>query len=114
MNYNTYIFLCIFLHVSYKYLYFTFGKMEKMLKIGWIGTGVMGKSMCRHLMKNGHKLKIFNRTKSKTEELVSEGCEYKEPLEIAKECEIIFIMAGYPKDVDSIIFGDIIMHMTAN
>lgn len=38
--------------------------------IGWIGTGVMGKSMCQHLLKAGYKLNVFNRTASKSDELV--------------------------------------------
>ena len=43
-------------------------QMQKQLKtIGWIGTGVMGKSMCEHLMKNGYALNIFTRTKAKAD-----------------------------------------------
>lgn len=45
--------------------------MEKAaIRIGWIGTGVMGKSMCGHLMKNGYNLSIYTRTASKAEELI--------------------------------------------
>eukprot|EP00826_Nyctotherus_ovalis_P017850 TRINITY_DN1527_c0_g1_i1.p2 TRINITY_DN1527_c0_g1~~TRINITY_DN1527_c0_g1_i1.p2 ORF type:complete len:131 (-),score=40.77 TRINITY_DN1527_c0_g1_i1:657-998(-) len=76
-----------------------------MKKLGWIGTGVMGKSMCRHLIKAGHKLMIFSRTKAKTDELVSEGAEYAEPLTIAKACDIVFLMVGYPKDVEELVLG---------
>lgn len=48
--------------------------MEKAaIKIGWIGTGVMGKSMCTHLMKQGYKLSIYTRTASKAEELIKSG-----------------------------------------
>ena len=42
-------------------------------KIGWIGTGVMGKSMAGHLMGKGHSLMVFNRTASKADELVAAG-----------------------------------------
>jgi len=45
-------------------------------KIGWIGTGVMGKSMATHLINNGFKLAIYNRTQSKTEELVKLGAVF--------------------------------------
>lgn len=38
--------------------------------IGWIGTGVMGKSMCKHLLSAGYQLNVFNRTATKTDELV--------------------------------------------
>jgi 3-hydroxyisobutyrate dehydrogenase len=42
--------------------------MQKQLKtIGWIGTGVMGKSMCQHLINNGYALNIFTRTKGKAD-----------------------------------------------
>jgi 3-hydroxyisobutyrate dehydrogenase len=34
-----------------------------MEKIGWIGTGVMGKSMCIHILKKGYPLSVYNRTK---------------------------------------------------
>ena len=78
---------------------------KSVTKIGWIGTGVMGKSMCRHLMKAGYKLMIYNRTKQKTEELVKEGAEYAEPLDIAKSVDVLFTMVGYPRDVDEVILG---------
>ena len=76
-----------------------------MQKLGWIGTGVMGKSMCRHLMKAGHKLMVFNRTKSKVDELISEGAEYAELSTIAKMCDVVFLMVGYPKDVEELVLG---------
>ena len=51
------------------------GKMVQagVSKIGWIGTGVMGKSMAGHLMSKGHSLMVFNRTASKADELVAAG-----------------------------------------
>ena len=53
-------------------------------KIGWIGTGVMGKSMAGHLQKQGHSLMVFNRTASKADELVSNGAQFMPAIEIAK------------------------------
>ena len=56
-----------------------------MSAIGWIGTGVMGKSMCRHLMDGGHSVAVFNRTKSKAEELLAAGARWAEsPAEAAR------------------------------
>lgn len=53
-------------------------------KIGWIGTGVMGKSMAGHLIAKGYKLCVHNRTKAKTDELVAQGAEYCDsPKEVA-------------------------------
>lgn len=76
------------------------------IKIGWIGTGVMGKSMCRHLMKSGYNLFIFNRTKEKAEELVKEGAIFTDPENLAKMSDIVFTMLGYPHDVESVILGE--------
>ena len=52
--------------------------MQK-LKIGWIGTGVMGSSMAGHLIKNGYALSVFNRTQSKADGLVAAGAAFKTP-----------------------------------
>jgi 3-hydroxyisobutyrate dehydrogenase len=58
--------------------------VDKVIRVGWIGTGVMGKSMVGHLMTNGYKLDIYTRTKSKAEELISKGAQWKELKEIAQ------------------------------
>jgi len=50
--------------------------MEKALRVGWIGTGVMGKSMAGHLMSNGYQLSIYTRTKAKADELLSKGAQW--------------------------------------
>jgi 3-hydroxyisobutyrate dehydrogenase len=51
--------------------------------VGWIGTGVMGKSMAGHLINNGYQLDIYTRTKAKAEELIAKGAHWKEIKEIA-------------------------------
>lgn len=79
---------------------------SKSLKIGWIGIGVMGKSMADHLIKNGYKLQVYNRTESKAAELVEAGAEFKDPIEIAKEADYIFIMLGYPHDVEEVVLHE--------
>ena len=73
--------------------------------LGWIGTGVMGKSMCGHLLKKGYNLSIYNRSKSKTEDLLQMGAKYLTPMEMAEQCDIIFLMVGYPKDVEEIVLN---------
>ncbi|MCL2677337.1 MAG: NAD(P)-binding domain-containing protein, partial [Streptococcaceae bacterium] len=68
-----------------------------MTKIGFIGTGVMGSAMAGHLMKAGHELYVYNRTASKTDDLVAKGATYcPTPKEIAEQTEIIFSIVGYP------------------
>ncbi|WP_319777679.1 NAD(P)-dependent oxidoreductase [Maridesulfovibrio sp.] len=76
-------------------------------KIGWIGTGVMGSSMCMHLLKAGNEAFVYNRTKSKADELVAEGATWCEsPAEVAKQADIIFTIVGYPVDVEQTILGE--------
>ena len=53
------------------------------LKIGWIGTGVMGKSMCGHIMNNGYNLSIYTRTPSKAEDLLAKGATWLSPKDLA-------------------------------
>ncbi|MCL2858595.1 MAG: NAD(P)-dependent oxidoreductase [Streptococcaceae bacterium] len=78
-----------------------------MTKIGFIGTGVMGSAMAGHLMKAGHELYVYNRTASKTDDLVAKGATYcPTPKEIAEQTEIIFSIVGYPADVREIYFGE--------
>ena len=50
--------------------------MQGAQKIGWIGTGVMGKSMAGHLINKGHQLFVYNRTKAKADDLVKMGATY--------------------------------------
>ena len=51
--------------------------IPKSAKIGWIGTGVMGKSMAGHLLAKGYPLQVFNRTASKADALVAAGALYR-------------------------------------
>ena len=75
-------------------------------KIGWIGTGVMGKSMCLHLLKAGFKTSVFNRTKEKASELIENGAEWCDtPAEVARKSDIIFSIVGFPIDVEEVIMG---------
>ncbi len=80
--------------------------MER-LKIGWIGTGVMGNAMCGHLLEAGHELSVFNRTKAKCDNLVAKGAEWCEtPRQVAQNSTIIFSIVGFPQDVERVLLGD--------
>lgn len=68
-------------------------------KIGWIGTGVMGFQMCKHLIAKGYPLAVYNRTQSKAQGLLDLGAKWMEPNELAKESDIVILMLGYPRDV---------------
>ncbi|MFM9276618.1 NAD(P)-dependent oxidoreductase [Paenibacillus jiagnxiensis] len=75
--------------------------------VGFIGTGVMGKSMARHIMKAGHKVHVYTRTASKADELVQEGAVWQDtPVKLAAECDVIITMVGYPHDVEQIYLGE--------
>jgi 3-hydroxyisobutyrate dehydrogenase len=78
-----------------------------MKRIGWIGTGVMGKSMCRHLMKAGYPAVIYNRTRNKASELLAEGAGWcASPEEVAGESEVVFTIVGFPRDVEEVYLGE--------
>ena len=81
-------------------------QQETSKKIGWIGTGVMGKSMAGHLIKQGHQLLVFNRTASKADELVAAGAQFMTPVEIAQQADYLFLMLGYPHDVEKMVFDE--------
>ena len=69
--------------------------------IGWIGTGVMGVSMARHLMTAGHPLIIHTRTRARAEPLLAAGAQWADsPLAVAERAEIVCSMVGYPEDVE--------------
>ncbi|MCA1055746.1 NAD(P)-dependent oxidoreductase [Rossellomorea aquimaris] len=75
--------------------------------IGFIGTGVMGKSMARHLMKAGYPLNVFTRTKEKAADLLEEGAHWKDDVAtLARESDIIITIVGYPSDVEEVYLGE--------
>ena len=74
--------------------------------IGWIGTGVMGVSMAKHLMTAGHPLVIHTRTRARAEPLLAVGAQWAEsPLDVAERAEIVCSMVGYPEDVEATHLG---------
>jgi len=76
-------------------------------RIGWIGTGVMGFWMCRHIIDAGYSVTVYNRTKSKAEPLIQAGAEWADsPRETAEQSDIVFSIVGYPEDVEQVYFGD--------
>ncbi|XP_031479347.1 probable 3-hydroxyisobutyrate dehydrogenase-like 1, mitochondrial [Nymphaea colorata] len=75
-------------------------------KIGWIGTGVMGRSMCGHLLSAGFSVTVFNRTPSKAQSLVDAGASLADsPLAVAARSDVVFTIVGYPADVREVILG---------
>lgn len=80
--------------------------MGNKLRIGFIGLGIMGQSMAGHLMAAGHPLNVFNRSKSKTDDLVAKGAKWFDSIgDLAAESDVIITMVGYPTDVEEVYFG---------
>jgi 3-hydroxyisobutyrate dehydrogenase len=74
--------------------------------LGWIGTGVMGLSMCGHLLDAGYPVTVFSRTRSRAEALLERGAEWAAtPAEVASRSEIVFTMVGFPSDVREVVLG---------
>jgi 3-hydroxyisobutyrate dehydrogenase len=79
--------------------------MEKM-NLGWIGTGVMGNAMCGHLIDAGHTLFVHNRTKSRSDNLISKGAQWCDsPESVAAASDIVFSIVGFPADVEQVVAG---------
>jgi 3-hydroxyisobutyrate dehydrogenase len=79
--------------------------MEKM-NLGWIGTGVMGNAMCGHLIDAGHTLFVHNRTKSRSDNLISKGAQWCDsPESVAAASDIVFSIVGFPADVEQVFAG---------
>jgi 3-hydroxyisobutyrate dehydrogenase len=74
--------------------------------IGWIGTGVMGSSMCSHLIRAGHEVSLHTRTKGKALSLLDMGARWcNSPGEVASGTDFIFSIVGYPEDVEEVYFS---------
>lgn len=80
---------------------------NKKLVVGFIGTGVMGKSMAMHTLNAGHSVLVYNRTPAKAEELIKQGAIFEETVsELASKSDVIITMVGYPQDVKEIYLGE--------
>lgn len=78
-----------------------------MNKIGFIGVGIMGKSMVRNLMKAGFELHIYARNKEKVKDVISEGANFHESIrDCVKDCEAVITIVGFPKDVEEVYFEE--------
>ena len=80
---------------------------EERLKVGWIGTGVMGAAICQHILAAGHPVTVFNRTKERAQAVIDAGGEWRDsPQEAADGAAVVVTMVGYPADVREVILGD--------
>ncbi len=76
-------------------------------RIGWIGTGVMGRWMCQHLIAKGYKATVYNRSKDKAQPLLDAGATWADtPKGVAQHSDVVFAIVGFPKDVREVFLGE--------
>jgi 3-hydroxyisobutyrate dehydrogenase/glyoxylate/succinic semialdehyde reductase len=76
------------------------------MKIGFIGLGTMGSRMAANLLKHGHSLVIYNRTRAKADPLVTEGATWADsPAALAAQVDIVFTMLARPDIVEETALG---------
>jgi 3-hydroxyisobutyrate dehydrogenase len=75
-------------------------------RVGWIGTGLMGASLCEHLLAAGYVLTVFTRTRARAEALLARGAVWAEsPRAVAAAADVVFTMVGTPADVREVVLG---------
>lgn len=75
-------------------------------RVGWIGTGVMGRWMCEHLLTKGYSATAYNRSAEKAAPLAEKGAKLAaSPKEVAASSDVVFAIVGFPKDVREVFLG---------
>ena len=75
--------------------------------VGFIGTGVMGRSMARHLMDGGYRMHVYTSTKEKAADLLEAGAQWEESVAaLAAKCDVVFTIVGFPPDVEEVYLGE--------
>ena len=78
-----------------------------MLKVGYIGLGLMGKSIARNILKAGFPLVVHNRSRASVDELVAEGAiAANSPKQVASQVDVIFTNLPDTPDVEQVVFGE--------
>ncbi len=77
------------------------------MKIGFIGTGVMGTGIIENLLKNNEDVTVYNRTKAHAQRVLDRGAKWADsPSALAEKCDLVLTMVGYPQDVEEVYFGN--------
>jgi 3-hydroxyisobutyrate dehydrogenase len=75
-------------------------------RVGWIGTGVMGRWMCQHLITKGYRATVYNRSRDKARPLLDAGAAWADsPRAVAEKADVVFAIVGFPKDVREVFLG---------
>ncbi len=76
-------------------------------RIGWIGLGVMGRSMCAHVMDRGFSATVFTRTRATAAPVLEKGAAWADsPQAVAERSDVVFSIVGFPSDVREVILGE--------
>ena len=76
-------------------------------KLGWVGTGVMGRSMCSHLMAKGFEMTVYTRSEEKAKDLIAAGAKWAaSPKAVAENSDVVFAIVGFPSDVREVFLGE--------
>ena len=76
-------------------------------RIGWIGLGVMGRSMCGHLIDKGFSATVYTRTKSTADAILAKGAAWADsPKAVAEQSDVVFSIVGFPSDVREVLLGE--------
>jgi 3-hydroxyisobutyrate dehydrogenase len=76
-------------------------------RVGWVGTGVMGTSMCGHVLDAGYSLTITTRTRERAAPLLERGASWADsPADVAAAADVVFSIVGYPSDVRAVVLGE--------
>lgn len=77
------------------------------MKIGFIGTGVMGTGIIKNLLKHGNIVTVFNRTKAHAQAVIDAGATWADtPAAATKNNDVVMTMVGFPKDVEDVYYGE--------
>jgi len=77
------------------------------MKVGWIGLGVMGGSMCAHLVRAGYSMTVTTRTAARADDVIGLGAAWADsPRAVAEASDVVFTMVGFPQDVRDVALGD--------
>ncbi len=80
---------------------------RRLRRVGFVGAGIMGGAIARHLLDAGYTVTIHTRTKGRADDLIASGAAWAEtPALAAKEADVVFTMVGYPEDVEDVYLGD--------
>lgn len=75
--------------------------------LGFIGTGVMGRSMCGHLLSAGYRVHVYSRTRSRAQPLIDQGAIWADtPADVAANAQVIITIVGFPTDVEQVYLGE--------